>query len=958
MKPIRKISIVEQLYEDVQSVTNTYAIHYIFKITGFKKNDIVENAINEVIKKCPGTNIYLKRGYFYPQNNPIRIKRVNLSCKEIFDASFMQKSIDLSDHSIEVYLASMRKDRYLVFRFAHSVLDGKGTLLFVQNVVNVLNKKQIINCDNNIDEKAFIKKLNYYKKNEPKLPKIPHHEARPINNYKVKWRLIQIDEYVPAIVAKLSSILAQEFECDTTRMMIPVDLRRHDKSASHIGNLTLPIFLNVKKTDDYKAINGEMLYALKNKKELNLSNTLPSVYRHIPGKIRKTIAKTSCKAISRYNKFSIGALISHLGRVNFDDYANSYFTVKDFVSLPVQQPLGAFSIVILEHSGKTNIAFSYYKDQFNNQYINNLLDRIKQNLLHDMDIIKGVTVNRNENYIDILANNLHRFKSYTAVVDGDQTYTYGDLLKNIEKFNGLFSQKQIHGTLIIYLERSFDYLSAVLTCVFNNIVFVPVDKTTSLSRLNQIIEESQAHFVLSESALDVSAKTILASEKRDIRSKRIDPKYDETKEVYDIYTSGTTGIPKCIPISNKNLNNYLLWGKSEYQTLKPMTVPLFTSLSVDLTITATFLPLLCGGTIKVFKEAFNQNTLKQIFADRDINFVKLTPTHLSFFTDSKIKDDKKECIVIGGEELPIQCCKNLHQSFKKAKIYNEYGPAETTIGTIYHVYNPEKDQEYVPIGKPINNTAVVLYNDSSETQPNHTGEILISGDSVFGGYKNTNKNPFTTINKTQYYRTGDYGYLENNAIVYSGRKDSQIKIHGYRTELGEIKHTIMEQRTVKDAVVATHENELYAFVRMYDGHRMNKKQIVDLISSKLSSRCVPDYIIETDEFPINNNGKVDKQKLFEMAQESADKTTSASRQHGLLKILNEVKKLDSPSYDVSIIELGLDSFEVVSFIQKCQKAYIQEKNEEAFTSEVFKRIGTITLRDLEKIIIDFGGKPK
>ena len=160
----------------------------------------------------------------------------------------------------------------------------------------------------------------------------------------------------------------------------------------------------------------------------------------------------------------------------------------------------------------------------------------------------------------------------------------------------------------------------------------------------------------------------MTSEKDNSKRKKITPKYDEAKEVYDIFTSGTTGAPKCIPITNKNLNNYLLWSKDEYATKKPMVAPLFTSLSVDLTITTTILPLLCGGTIKVFPEAFNHSLLNRILKDKDINLIKLTPTHLSFLPENIIDGNEKECFVIGGENLPIEYCESLHRSFKNAKI--------------------------------------------------------------------------------------------------------------------------------------------------------------------------------------------------------------------------------------------------------------------------------------------------
>jgi len=161
-------------------------------------------------------------------------------------------------------------------------------------------------------------------------------------------------------------------------MMVPADLRRHDQKNNYTGNLTLPIFLNVRKNDDYKRVNGQLLSSLKDKKELNYSNTLPAAYCYLPKIIRAGIVKCGCIGTDISGKFSIGALLSHLGRIDLDDYANKYFKIDDFASFPVQQPMGAFSMVIVEHSHRTRIVFAYYKQQFSKRYINELIAKIKR----------------------------------------------------------------------------------------------------------------------------------------------------------------------------------------------------------------------------------------------------------------------------------------------------------------------------------------------------------------------------------------------------------------------------------------------------------------------------------------------------------------------------------------------------------------------------------------------------
>ena len=376
MKPIRNITNIEQLYEDVQSITNAYAIQFILEINNIKDKDVIEHAIRRVIKSCPEFNVYLKRGKFYPQRSPIHIKDIKTKKSIIYDLDLFRQKIDLNDHSIEAYFVKTLRDGYLVLRFAHSAMDGKSALLFMQNIANSLNGKELIKCKKAISEKDFLKKLNYYKKNEPKLPRIIHDEASTIKRYTTRWQVVRLNTYIPGIIAKLSCLLAQEFKSSQMRVMVPVDLRHHDGNRPYIGNLTLPIFLNVNKSDNYIKINGDLLCGLKDNKELNISNILNG-YRYIPSLLRKTGIKIGCVVSQCYNKFSIGAVISHLGRIDLNDYSNKYFKVKDFVDLSIQQPLGAFSIVIVECSHKTNISINYYEDQFSEEYMRALIKKIE-----------------------------------------------------------------------------------------------------------------------------------------------------------------------------------------------------------------------------------------------------------------------------------------------------------------------------------------------------------------------------------------------------------------------------------------------------------------------------------------------------------------------------------------------------------------------------------------------------
>ena len=103
MKPIRKITNIEQLYEDVQSATNAYAIQFILKTSSIENKDIIECVIRRVIKECPEFNVYLRRGKFYPQQHPISIQDVKIKDSIIYGLDLFNQKIDIISHSMEVY---------------------------------------------------------------------------------------------------------------------------------------------------------------------------------------------------------------------------------------------------------------------------------------------------------------------------------------------------------------------------------------------------------------------------------------------------------------------------------------------------------------------------------------------------------------------------------------------------------------------------------------------------------------------------------------------------------------------------------------------------------------------------------------------------------------------------------------------------------------------------------------
>ena len=956
MKYIRDISSNEQLYLDMQDFTSTYGINFLFKIKRIKNIKKIEQAINAVVNNNKGSNVFLRNGKYYLNDDNIKINIINDDSDDVYNLDILKTKLDYEKESLKVYMINNKKDKYLFFQFSHAVMDGKGALLFIENLMSYLKDEELIICSNRLTEKEYLKDLEYNKNKVNKLPYIIHPKSKKISEYKIKWRMIDIDGYIPALVAKIAYFLKKEFSNDTVQYMIPTDIRRHNKEENFIGNLTLPIFLEAKDNETYQMINGKLLYSLKNKEELNMNHASYFGYEKFPKFIRNLIVKTGTKLTGNIDKFSIGAIISFLGRVNLESFSNKYLDFSEFISLPTHQPFGAFSLVLIEYNNKTRISLAYYENQFDDEYILELLEKLKYNLVDNIYNFNNTVKKYDTDYINLFKEVLNNNGEDIAVIDEKKEYTYNDLLNNIKKYIKYFKENKIHSqdTVILYIERSFEFVSAYMACTLSGVIFIPIDKTIAKDRFSQIVELSKCKVILTDDTdfegLNYNFKNIFDIDDN-VRDVFIDMEYKPNNILYKIYTSGTTGVPKAVPISNKNFNNFILWIKDVAKTKNKIVMPLFTSLSVDLTMPTLYLPLICGGTIKTYKGIFNSNIMKRIVNDKDINVIKGTPTHFSFVKDGNYKN--KEVVIIGGEKLSSNLCKKLSKCFNSdCNIINEYGPTEATVGCTYYVYQ-NNDEGVLPIGQPIYNTKALIFADNKVVYQNKKqGELLIGGDSVFDGYSDIDIDCFYKIDGEKYYRTGDIAYIDNQNIYYVDRIDNQVKIKGNRVELDEIKNCINNINGVVDSIVL-YEDNLYAFV--INKSKIKDQDIIDKLKEKFPSYMIPKKIYFLKEFPILDGGKIDKKQLLQKIDKNI-KIQNIENNDVLLDLLVNVKSDVLLDKNKSLFDLGLESFDIISYLQLIVDNFIDEENEEKFMANVLERINDITLIDIEKIIINFGGK--
>ncbi|MGP1993455.1 non-ribosomal peptide synthetase [Zobellia laminariae] len=412
----------------------------------------------------------------------------------------------------------------------------------------------------------------------------------------------------------------------------------------------------------------------------------------------------------------------------------------------------------------------------------------------------------------------------------NEILTYNSLNKKANQLAHYLKAKGINekSRIALHFNRSSDYIISVLAVLKTGAAFTPIAFNQPVARVKYIISNSKSVLLLSQSNLiskiDIPDIGILDVQKE---SSIINEQPFTNLEIqsspeslsYILYTSGSTGKPKGVLISQQALSNYIFWAKEAYHTNEKSIFPLFTSIGFDLTITSTFLPLVSGGRINVYKESVTgpDVSLLKVLDDNLVNCIKLTPSHLALFKEKKLSTSFIHTMIVGGEEFKSNLAKSIKEAFpNEIKIYNEYGPTEATVGCIVAEYNESNHTKVtVPIGLPISNMSAYVLDEYKNRVPKGVvGELYLSGLGLSDGYANDLsltaekfiENPLISGNKM--YRTGDLARInKNGSFEYMGRSDEQVKLRGHRIELSDIENNLTEFPEIENCAVVLVESK-------------------------------------------------------------------------------------------------------------------------------------------------------
>lgn len=562
-----------------------------------------------------------------------------------------------------------------------------------------------------------------------------------------------------------------------------------------------------------------------------------------------------------------------------------------------------------------------------------------------------------------------------AVSFNGKDITYKKLKDESDKLAHLLQTSGVNqGDIVgLCLNRSIEMVIALLGIIKSGAAYLPLDPFFPDKRLEYMLEDSAAKFLITESSLFpkfnyYKSNFIDISEIKNVKiDKPIEDKSNENSLAYVIYTSGSTGNPKGVQILHSALTNFLLSMQKTPGLSADDNVLALTTLSFDISGLEIFLPLVTGARITIAsrEEAKDGKTLLEKIKKQKVTVVQATPSTWKMLIDSGWNEKLNIKALCGGEALSQDLAEQILN--RVDELWNMYGPTETTI---WSSCSKVIKGEPIHLGRPIANTLFYIVDkDLNFCPPGVPGELLIGGAGLSVGYLNKEEltkekfipNPFDKKNKTRVYRTGDLVKLNPKLqIEFLGRIDNQVKIRGYRIELDEIENVIRKVEGVKDCAVIVKEiNNDKKIVAYYtNSNKSTGEDLSSFINSirEIAIRNLPDYmipslIIPIEDLPLTPNNKIDKKALAAKEITAVVSHTSNSKpenetQKILLEIWETLLGITGIGIDDNFFEIGGHSILAAQMLADFEKQTGKRiPLAEMFTAQTIRQLAGIVEKE-------------
>ncbi len=539
-----------------------------------------------------------------------------------------------------------------------------------------------------------------------------------------------------------------------------------------------------------------------------------------------------------------------------------------------------------------------------------------------------------------------------AVMADGESLTFDALNRRANRFARRLVEQGVGPDTVVALrlERSVDLVVSMLAVLKAGGAYAPLDPSYPAERLAMMIDDAGDPLVVSRESFDEPLPADDAN---------LPPRALAESVAYVIFTSGSTGRPKGVMIPHRALANHMRWMQRAYPLAAGDRVLQKTPAGFDASVWEFHAPLMAGATLVLARPGGHQDPeylVRTVDAQR-ITILQVVPSLLRLLVDS---DGFDRCaslrrVFVGGEALTGDLQDRFFAA-SRAELVNLYGPTEVTIDSVVWSCRRGERRDRVPIGLPVDNVAAYALDARLEPVPDGVvGELYLGGALVGRGYlgrpdltaERFLPDPFSATPGAILYRTGDrVRRRASGELDYLGRADGQVKLRGFRVELGEIERAIESHTSVRQAAVIVRElssrQQLVAYAVPRDGRAIDAGALRAFVQARLPDYMVPAAFVGLDHLPTLPSGKLDRRALPEPPAGRGGADTFIEprndRETALAAIWADV--LGAPRVGVrdNFFALGGDSILSLQVVARARKAGLTLTPAQMFTHQTVEAL--------------------
>ena len=616
-------------------------------------------------------------------------------------------------------------------------------------------------------------------------------------------------------------------------------------------------------------------------------------------------------------------------------------------------------IQVREYNHTYVLTAEYRSDMYSQAFIDGILDSyeaamssmLKTKYVSEISVISQSGVNkiaefnhtenefdRSKTISDMFDELAETIPDHTAVVFKERKYTYKELDELSNRLGKYIASQGIgrEDVVSILIPRCEYMAIAPMGVIKAGAAYQPLDPTYPKDRLMYMLEDSAAKLLIADRELlplvdGYQGPVLFTDEIPLLEDRDVELKKPELHDLFILlYTSGSTGVPKGCMLEYGNITAFCHWYKKYYQVDHSSKIAAYASFGFDASMMDIYGAIANGAELHIIPEEIRLDfiALQRYFEENGVTHSFMT-TQVGRQFAMEMSCESLQYLSIGGEKLvPMEPPKDY-------RFFNAYGPTECTIFTT--IFEVDKYYSNIPIGKALDNFKLYIADKFGHLLPyGACGELMISGWQVSRGYLNKPEKTSEVYTKNIYddaegyealYHSGDVArYLPDGNIQIIGRKDSQVKVRGFRIELSEVEEVIRRYEGIKDATVVAFDDPngggKYIAAYVVSDGQVDINKLNDFIKETKPPYMVPAVTMQIDKIPLNQNQKVNKKALPlpERKVEEIVKPENETQQK-LFDCIAEVLGYTEFGITTDIYEAGLTSITAIKLNILISKAF-------------------------------------